>query len=68
MSDKSDAVVFTPSDIVGAIKQGLVELQAYLANVPVDQVNAAPCLAHMERMMTWMARLHSMQPEEKKAG
>lgn len=50
----------TPSDIIGAIKQGLGELHAYLSQ-PLAEINASICIPHMIRMTDFMEKLAAMQ-------
>ena len=53
-------ISLTPSDIVGAIKQGLTELHQYLS-MPLQEVNPALCVPHLERMTDFMRKLAAMQ-------
>lgn len=46
----SPQITFTPSDFVGAVKQGLGELHNYLSTTPVPEIDVAVCQAHLERL------------------
>ncbi len=50
----------TPSDIIGAVKQGLGELHQYLSQ-PLMEINPAICIPHMERMTDFLKDLAAMQ-------
>lgn len=52
MSNSTSQITFTPSDLVGAVKQGCEEILRYLCNTPVTEVNGAVAQAHLERLGT----------------
>lgn len=59
MATDSD-ISLTPSDIIGAIKQGLGELHMYLSQ-PLAEINPAICIPHMHRMTGFLEKLVEMQ-------
>jgi hypothetical protein len=40
----------TPSDIIGAVKQGCEEMHGYLSRTPVLEVDGGVCQAHLDRL------------------
>ena len=60
-------VMFSPNDLVGAIKQGLTELHQYMSVHPVPQIDKAVCLAYLERMTHFTHYLPSTQDKERMA-
>lgn len=53
-------ITLTPSDIIGAVKQGLGELHMYLSQ-PLTEINPAICIPHLQRMTGFLERLAQMQ-------
>lgn len=55
-------ISLNPSDIVGAVQRGLIELNAYLQQSALA-ISVPDCAAHLGRMLTLLETLNAMQDE-----
>jgi hypothetical protein len=58
MPDNKDTAFPTPSDVLGAVQRGLMELNVYLSQ-PFQNINVGSCLQHLDDMR-W--RLEALRP------
>jgi hypothetical protein len=59
MSDNT--IEMNPSDVIGAFQRGLHELQGHLNSTNALQVDVQAVVAHIERLMPFLAKLQQMQ-------
>ena len=57
------SIELTPSEYVGAVKQGLEEMHRYLSTTLVPEINAPAVMAHLERMAMMVAQIAQAQAQ-----
>lgn len=59
-ADKSKQIQITPSDCIGAVRQGAAELHHHMQQ-PLMDINAKACIAHCEHMIEWLDQILTAQ-------
>lgn len=58
---ETPTIELNPSDALGVVQRGLHELQVYLNGTEAMRVDVPAAMAHIERLLPFLAKLQEMQ-------